>query len=154
LRLVGGGRDRALFEARAADLGLRQPVVEFLGTLPHAEALRVVGEADVGLVPHHAGGSWNTTIPNKLFDYMAAGLPVVSSDAAPAARVVRETGAGLVYASRDAVGLAECLRTLFDAPTRARMSAAGRRAVREKYNWERDSDVLVRTLQSLIRPSR
>ena len=51
---------------------------------------------DVGLVPHHADEAWNTTIPNKLFDYMAAGLPVISSDARPCARILRSTGAGLI----------------------------------------------------------
>jgi glycosyltransferase involved in cell wall biosynthesis len=122
LRLVGdGGRDLPLFREHAASLGLQEPTVRFLGQLPNREALAEVAKADVGLVPHHADDSWNTTIPNKLFDYMAAGLPVVTSSAIPAARVVRETGCGVVYQSQDAdgSGAADC------ATVRARVSAIG-----------------------------
>lgn len=146
LQLVGGGRDLDLFRAHATSLGLSAPRVVFHGTLPHAQALEVVGQADVGLVPHHATESWNTTIPNKLFDYMAAGLPVISSDAVPAARVVRETGAGLVHRSRDSASLAAQLRMLFDASERGRMAEAGRCAVRDRYNWEQDSRALLRAV--------
>ena len=154
LCLIGDGRDRMLFEARAAVLGLGPDAVRFMGALPNAEALRLVGASDVGLVPHHAYASWNTTIPNKLFDYMAAGLPVVTSDAVPAARIVRGAGAGVVYRSGDAVDLATQLRPLFDLATRERMALAGRQAVRKTYNWERDVDVLLHVVRSAGRPLR
>ena len=152
LQLIGEGRDRALFERRAADLGLREPQVRFLGALPNAEALRLVAAADVGLVPHHAVESWNTTIPNKLFDYMAAGLPVDTSDAIPAARVVRTFGCGLVYRSRDPVALAAQLRRLFDSTERSTMGEAGRRAVLDRCNWEHDAEVLLRVIRSSVSP--
>ena len=150
LLLIGGGRDLAQFEAYATELGLGAPQVRFTGALPNAEALRLVAESDVGLVPHHAVESWNTTIPNKLFDYMAAGLVVVSSDAVPADRIVRATGAGLVFKSKDAVDLADQLRILFDDQTRTRMADAGMHAVRTRYNWEYDTEVLLAVLRDCI----
>lgn len=149
LRLIGDGRDRGIFEKRAADLGLAAPVVRFLGALPNKEALRLIGEADVGLVPHHAVESWHTTIPNKLFDYMAAGLPVVTSDAVPAARVVRSAGAGLVYRSRDPEQLAACLRELQDPAIRATFASAGRAAVLDRHHWERDAAAMARALATV-----
>lgn len=150
LTLIGDGRDRARFEQHAATLGLAPPTVRFLGALPNAEALRLVGEADVGLVPHHAVESWHTTIPNKLFDYMAAGLPVVTSDARPAARVVRETGAGLVYAWNDPLALAGCLEQLADPALRDRLGAAGRQAIRERFNWENDVRALLGAIARVL----
>jgi glycosyltransferase involved in cell wall biosynthesis len=151
LCLIGDGRDRVLFEERAASHGLGPDAVRFMGALPNAEALRLVGQADVGLVPHHANAAWNSTIPNKLFDYMAAGLPVVTSDALPAARIVRSSGSGVVYRSGDSADLAQRLEPLFDPAIRERMALAGRQAVRESYNWERDVDALLTALQSAIR---
>jgi glycosyltransferase involved in cell wall biosynthesis len=151
LRLIGDGRDRPIFERRAEDLGVRGSHVEFLGAMPNREALAAVAEADVGLVPHYADDLWNTTIPNKLFDYWAAGLPVVTSDAAPAARIVREAEAGLVFRSRDAADLAAQLERLRDPALRERLGEAGRQAVESRYNWEAASDVLLGTVRELAR---
>lgn len=150
LRLVGGGRDLEIFRAHAAALGLDGDAVEFTGQVPHAQAMRAVAQADVGVVPHHADEAWNTTIPNKLFDYMAAGLPVVSSDAAPAARILAETGAGLVFRSGHVDSLAEAVRRMMNPAARLRMGRAGREAVRARYNWEADSAVLLHAVEAAV----
>ncbi len=149
--LIGDGRDLELFQSRARALGLAAPAVRFLGRLENREALRMLATADVGLVPHHADESWNTTIPNKLFDYMAAGLPVITSDAIPAARVVRETGAGLVYRSQDPADLARCMRACSDPELRARLGEAGRRAVQTQHNWEADTAALLDVVTTVER---
>jgi glycosyltransferase involved in cell wall biosynthesis len=148
LRLVGEGRDLARFRNLAEALSLPGSMVEFTGRLPHAQALRAVAGADVGVVPHHADEAWNTTVPNKLFDYMAAGLPVLSSDAAPPARILAATGAGVVFRSGDARSLADALQPLRDPIVRRRMGEAGRRAVLRTYNWENDSAVLLQAVES------
>lgn len=138
LTIIGKGRERAHFEDQAAALGLTAPSIEFLGFLPNPEALAIVASADVGLVPHMATDSWNTTIPNKLFDYMAVGLPVISSNARPAARIVAETGTGLVYPHDQPGALADAIRQMAEPARRAGFSANGPRAIAETYCWERD----------------
>jgi glycosyltransferase involved in cell wall biosynthesis len=146
LRLIGGGRDLGLFRAHAAALRLDAAAVDFTGQLPHAEAMRAVAAADVGVIPHHADEAWNTTVPNKLFDYMAAGLPVLASDAAPVARIVAETGAGQIFRSGDPAALARGVRRMLDPAARRRMGGAGLEAVRTRYNWETDAAVLLRAV--------
>ena len=150
LTLVGGGRDLGLFRDQAARLGLGSDAVTFAGHVPHAEALRLVGTADVGVVPHHADDSWNTTIPNKLFDYMAAGLPVLTSDAKPCARIVFDTGAGEVFRDRDPLSLAGAIARMMDAARRSALGAAGRRAIADRYNWEHDSRRLLNALRAVV----
>lgn len=148
--LVGGGRDLPLLQAQAAELRLGS-LVRFHGYLPdHRVALGLVSQADAGLIPHMANGWANTTIPNKLFDYMAAALPVLTSDARPCARIVTTTGAGLVFPSGDAAGLARQVAELRDAALRARLGAAGRAAIQARYNWEQDSGVLTRRISALL----
>jgi glycosyltransferase involved in cell wall biosynthesis len=149
LKLIGNGRDFDLLKQKAATLKLTTPHVDFLGRLDHAAALKVVSHAQVGLVPHHADEAWNTTIPNKLFDYMAAGLAVVSSNAAPPTRIINETGAGLVFDSGNAVSLADALFKLQDVNVRLQHGAAGRAAVQSKYNWENDVDCMLAMLEKL-----
>jgi glycosyltransferase involved in cell wall biosynthesis len=150
IRIIGDGRDRALLERRQAALGLDDGAVEFLGRLPHDEALRTVASAEIGIVPHHAREAWNTTIPNKLFDYMAAGLAVVSSDAQPPARILRETGAGLLFRSGDAKSLADALLRLRDPAIRRELGGAGREAIDKMYNWENDVQALLAALRGVV----
>jgi glycosyltransferase involved in cell wall biosynthesis len=148
LTLIGEGRDRADFEARAGAFDPQRKAVRFRGFIPNAEALRMLRAADIGIIPHHADESWNSTIPNKLFDYMAAGIAVVASDARPVKRVVEETGCGRVFRDRDSAHLAQTLLSLRDPERRGQCVVAGQRAIREKYNWEKDTERLLSLIQS------
>jgi len=126
--------------------------VRFLGYVNRETALATaVREADIGVLPNHSNEAWNTTIPNKLFDYMAEALPVLSSSVAPFARIVRETHAGEVFEAGNARSLADAIRRLSDPDRRAACGAAGRRAVLERYHWERDTDVLLQGLELAAR---
>lgn len=149
LVLVGSGRDQEHFRRAAAAAGLGDDAVEFCGYVPNAQALERLQRADVGLNPIHANEKHDTTLPNKLFDYMAAGIPVLTSDSAPSARVVRSTGCGLVFRSGDASDAATALESMFDVVRRADMGRRGRKAVLEEYNWERDTVRLLESVGSL-----
>jgi glycosyltransferase involved in cell wall biosynthesis len=154
LRLIGKGRDDALMRAHASSLRLDSSYVEFLGFIQsHSEALAIVAAADVGLMPHRKCEAWDTTIPNKLFDYMAAALPVLSSDAAPCARILAETGAGTVFRSNDSEDLAAKIVSLFDPNVRSTQGAAGRQAILGRYNWEYDTRTLLNLVEKSISPA-
>lgn len=151
-RLVGGGRHLEHFRAQAKDCGLNSDDVDFLGYVQsHDTALRLVAEADVGLIPNHACEHYNTTIPNKLFDYMAAALPVVTSDAVPFARVTRECSAGEVFRSKDPSDLVRVLLRMKDSRLREAYGRSGRAAVRRRYNWEYDASRMVRAVEDVVR---
>jgi glycosyltransferase involved in cell wall biosynthesis len=139
LSLLGDGRERQRFEGLAEALGLGHDVVRFHGFVPYAQAVRRLEMAHVGAIPHRADESWNTTIPNKLFDYMAAGVSVLASDSPPVARVVRETGCGEIFRSGDPEDAARAISRLADAERRRCFAAAGRAAIRERYHWGHDA---------------
>jgi glycosyltransferase involved in cell wall biosynthesis len=153
LTVVGTGRDAALFEERAHRLRLGPPAVRFLGYVDRETALAAVEHADVGVLPHHRNEQWNTSMPNKLFDYMAVGLPVVTSDAVPCVRITQESGAGEVFEAGSAASLAAALRRLGSAEARARCGSAGRQAVLERYNWECEAPVLLRSIARAAHPT-
>ena len=150
LTIIGGGRDEEILRDRARALGLDESAVKFAGFVPHEQAIRMVAEADIGVNPLHDSPVFQTCIPNKLFDYMAAGLPVVSSDMQACARLLRETGAGEVFSAGDSSDLASALKRLRDAATRKKIGEQGRDAVKKRYNWEEDSRVLVETVERAI----
>jgi glycosyltransferase involved in cell wall biosynthesis len=153
LTLIGDGRDRLEFERLARDLGLLDKSIRFLGYVPNAKALKLLQTADVGVIPHYANESWNTTIPNKLFDYMSAGIAVVASSAAPVERIVTETGCGVVFKDRDPEDLARAFRRLRGRELRAQCATAGRNAITARYHWGVDSQRLVNALERLV-PAR
>lgn len=144
--IIGKGRDAALFREHAVALGLGDQQVRFLGYVDRETAMAAVRNADIGVLTHHANDAWNTTIPNKLFDYMAASLPVVTSSVVPFARIVHETGAGEVFEAGSARSLADAVHRLRNDAVRRARGAAGRQAVLDRYHWERDTAVLLRSL--------
>src|SRR5262249_23622766 len=89
LLIIGSGRHEREFRSLVEQLDLQRHV-RFLGWLPYADGIRAIDASDIGLVPHHTTESWNSTIPNKLFDYMSMGKPVIASNARPVERIVRE----------------------------------------------------------------
>ncbi len=149
LVVIGEGRARAGYEAEARRLGVEGDAV-FTGWVDHAELPRWWAGADVGLLPFHACTHIHTTLANKLFDYMACGLPIVASDARPMLRVLAETGAGLTFRAGDDADFARTVGGLLDDPALARtLGERGRKAAAETYHWERDAE---RLLEALARP--
>jgi glycosyltransferase involved in cell wall biosynthesis len=148
LLIIGSGRDEAILRKRASETGLSDSVVRFAGFVPHAEAMRMLGSSDIGMLPIHVNDHMNTTVPNKLFDYMSVGLPVITSDSAPSARVVSETGCGEVFRARDVGDLVRAIKALADPAVRRVKGDAGRAAVMARYNWENDARVLLNAIEN------
>ncbi len=148
LDVVGDGREMSAFQEVAQRLRLNDGTVMFHGRQPHEVALQFVANANVGLVPHLATGNWVSTIPNKLFDYMAAGLPVVASDVPPVRRVLTESEAGLLHEPGSAESVAAVLHRLVDPSLRRKLGQSGIAAVRDRFNWESDTNSLVNVVES------
>jgi glycosyltransferase involved in cell wall biosynthesis len=99
---------------------MRQPLdrllsrsnVRYLGELPYAEVPRFLAGLDLGLIPFRAGDRFTTGInPNKLYQYLAAGLPVVSSPIAGQ----KDDPAGLYFAA-DGEGFVDAVRRALAGP--------------------------------------
>ena len=146
LDVFGDGASLAHHQATVDHDGLAD-VVTFHGHQPYDDVLRRLPAFDAGLIPHHATDHWNYTIQNKLFDYMAAGLPVVVSSMPPAERIVTTCGSGLVFEDRNPVALSHAMDQLADPEARRRMGRAGRGAVESTYNWGQDASRLVRAIE-------
>jgi glycosyltransferase involved in cell wall biosynthesis len=124
LVLVGSGPEKEALMARAAREGLRNVV--FLDAIPKVEIPALLGAADIGVHVLADVDLFRYGVsPNKLFDYMAAGLPVVTNTPGEVAALVAEAGAGVAVAPS---GLADGLAAVADAgpDQRARWGASGR----------------------------
>jgi glycosyltransferase involved in cell wall biosynthesis len=154
LAIVGDGPEEGRLAERIASQGL-QNSVRLLGWKSHEEHEAYYRHASIGLLPFLSTAHIEITLPNKLFDYMGAGLPVVASDVAPLRRIVAETGCGVLVPPGDARRLAETLVSLAADPARRRsLGAAGRAAIERTYSWTHDRERLLRQVRrSLGRPS-
>jgi glycosyltransferase involved in cell wall biosynthesis len=124
-----------------------QNSVDFEGWVDNKLVPGYIASSDICLVPHHKCSHWDNTIPNKIFDYMAAKKPVLVSDAIPAKRLVLQSSCGLVFDSGDKESFIKQLVKLTDNRLRNTLGQNGFKAIQDKYNWENDSNFLLETLK-------
>ncbi|MBC7187556.1 MAG: glycosyltransferase family 4 protein [Calditrichaeota bacterium] len=151
LVIAGGGPSEEEVRSFVGSRGAAD-YVEVTGWLDHRLFPSYITAAQVCIVPHPADPSINTTSPNKLFEYMALGKPVVVSDARPLARVVRACQCGEVFASNDPESFAAAVLRLRGRERSA--GAHGRKAVLEAYNWGVSSQRLLAAYSQLERLAR
>lgn len=145
LLIVGDGPEGARLEAQAASLGLVD-AVEFTGALTPDAVPAALARMHAGVAPYRGDAPFYFS-PLKLYEYLAAGLPVVTSDVGDLARVVGRSGAGRVVPPDAPKHLAQTLVELAQAPAEAaRLGAAGRAHVVAHHGWDK---VLDRILDGL-----
>jgi glycosyltransferase involved in cell wall biosynthesis len=150
LHIAGRGSSERNLKALAESLGVHDSV-NFRGWIAPEFIPSLIRSADVCLVPHRVTEHVNTTLPNKIFDYMAQSKPVVVTDAAALKEVVESVGCGEVVPDGDPTAMAAAVLRLADPAVRARQGAAGRRAVLERYNWRVDERVLLSLVRQLAK---
>lgn len=115
---------------------------EVINGKPYLDAMREAAACDVGVIPQLKSLHTDIAVSNKLFEYMALGLPVVTTNTAETARIVRESQCGVV-AEVSIDGLEKAFRELKTDPAlRDSLGQNGRRAVEERWNWTRDAEAL------------
>ena len=141
LVIIGDGPVRRAIERLVERRSLRNRVV-LTGWLPLERAKPYFESARICIMPHESNEALDIGAPNKLFEYMAFGRPVVVPDAGAVGRIVRETGAGAVFKPGSAQDFARAVVSLVGREKE--VGEKGRRAVLQKYNWEATEKELLR----------
>lgn len=143
LWIAGDGKYCSVLRDQVRSLNL-QNNVEFFGMVAKGKTDDLMKKADVGLIPHIRSEQSDNSSPNKLFDYMFAGLPVLASNCTSVKRVIDETKTGMTYDFDSPSDFAGVLKRLYnDLEKRAIFATNGKKAVAEKYNWDYSSASLV-----------
>jgi glycosyltransferase involved in cell wall biosynthesis len=129
---------------------------DFRGAVPYEQMPAELGRACVGVAPFNtaahpalraAGFFWS---PLKIYEYMAAGLPVVTTRIDPLTSIIREGQEGVLFREGDGDDLAAAIARLLDAPAQAqRMGQRARERVVAHYSWQRHCAELERRLLAL-----
>ncbi|MCK4741796.1 MAG: glycosyltransferase family 4 protein, partial [Anaerolineales bacterium] len=132
---LGDGKEKTNLMALAESMKLRN--LHFLPSIPKDQIASTLVQADAGLAILLAVDAYRTTYPNKVFDYMAAGLPVVLAIDGVIRQVVEGAGAGLFAQPGDPEAIAETVKRLATDPALAeQLGKAGRRCVEGDFDRE------------------
>jgi glycosyltransferase involved in cell wall biosynthesis len=124
--------------------------VRILPPVESRELLLWTAGADVGVIPYQPVGLNNFySTPNKLFEYLAAGVPIAATRLPEIARIVDGHGIGATFDVVDPSSIAEAISgILADERSRAHMRERAL-AVRSQYTWERQASELLALYETL-----
>lgn len=135
LLLVGDGPERARIEADLRARGLAAHAT-LTGSVVPADVPALLARMDIAVAPYPATHDFYFS-PLKLYEYLAAGLPVACSRVGHLGEVIRDGIDGLLFEAGSPAALADALlRLAADAPLRARLGRAGRARVLADHTWD------------------
>jgi glycosyltransferase involved in cell wall biosynthesis len=151
LTIAGDGESLPDLRQQTSALSL-QEYVSFTGRYAPSELGALYRATDVAVIPHPTTDFMNTTLPNKAFDYMACGIPIVSADVRPMRRLLSATQAGIIADCSRPEPLAESLVKICQMPLAEyrSLSRNGRQAFTDRYNWDVDKAVLLAFVERFI----
>ncbi|HET7011537.1 MAG TPA: glycosyltransferase family 4 protein [Anaerolineales bacterium] len=145
LVLVGDGKEKPALFAQAETRRLTN--MHLLPPVPKDAMPEVLAAADCGIAILRPLPLYATTYPNKVFDYMAAGRPVVLAVDGVVRELVEKAGAGIFATPGDGGAMAEAIRRLAsDRAEARRMGERGRKLVEAQFDRPRQTDQLERLL--------
>jgi glycosyltransferase involved in cell wall biosynthesis len=141
--IIGGGPEQARLKTLAHERGLDGRLV-FINQVPWEELTEYTAGADLGFyVQPNTCESWYLTLPNKVFEYLMAGVPVVASDYPVLRGPVSGEGVGVLVSPDDPDQIAAAVKGLLADPGRlAGMRENALRVARTTYNWESEAHTL------------
>jgi glycosyltransferase involved in cell wall biosynthesis len=131
--LLGDGKEKANLQAQADEMELTN--VTFIPSVPKSEMPGALAATDACIAILKPLDEYKTTYPNKIFDYMAAGRPVVLAIDGVIREVVEAAGCGLFAQPGNPSALAEAIRVLAADKDKARqMGLDGRKYLEENFS--------------------
>lgn len=125
--------------------------VDELGFLKRDTIHNVFSRSIAGLVTLHPTPSYIDSLPVKMFEYMSAGIPVISSNFPRFREILEENDCGLYVDPLNPQDIAHAVYFLLNHPDRAfEMGRNGQRAIQGKYNWSIERSKLINLYESLL----
>lgn len=150
MRFVGpeAWRYRTELRALAEELGVAERL-ELLDPVPPEQAPSVLADADIGLaLIEPACLSYEMTLPNKLYEYVAAGLPVLASEVPVLAAEVHDNELGLLADPSDPAAVAAAIRAMLEPKAQRRFREAAT-CLSAEVVWDREREGLAAVYESL-----
>jgi glycosyltransferase involved in cell wall biosynthesis len=152
--LFGDGSDKPRLQKLYSEWNLRENIT-LAGPVPPEQVPEILQAADIGIASLKNTETFKTVRPNKIYEYMAAGLPVICCIDGEARRIVAEAGAGIPVTPEDHKGLSQALLTLAaDAGQRRRLSENGLKYVKQTGDRVELAGLMDQVLKKVIHDHR
>ena len=139
LTIIGDGSYKKNLEQLTIKLGIRSKVV-FTGYMKQDLALEEIRNFHAAIIPHYRSVQTDNSSPNKLFQYMMMGIPVISSDCQSLVRIINETECGITYRNKSASDLASKLTNLYEKPELLKkLSINSHKSIVNQLNTEKEN---------------
>lgn len=123
---------------------------KFFGRVDRDEVKRILKRSKVGVVTFLPYGNHTHSQPNKLFEYMAQGIPIVASNFEMWRAIIEDFQCGICIDPSDPNAIAEAIRTILkDSDSSEKMGVNGRNAVINQFNWGTEENKLFSVYESL-----
>jgi glycosyltransferase involved in cell wall biosynthesis len=148
LTLAGAFETSALAAEVSLDAGWCR--VQATGHLDRVGVSNVMAQSMAGLVTLHPQENYLDALPVKMFEYMAAGVPVIASDFPLWRKIIESTSCGMCVDPMNPAAIAGAIDYMITHPDRARqMGTNGRAAAMETYNWHSESKKMLHFYDNL-----
>jgi glycosyltransferase involved in cell wall biosynthesis len=147
--IVMMGKDKVGTKAQLEELIASERVgdrIKILAPVPYEELLDWTASADIGLIIYSSSYSPNVQmcLPNKLFEFLMAGLPVLAGRLDAIANILTDYDVGQTVPSLEPASIGEAMNAMLeDQDALLRMRCNALKAVQQELNWEEESQKLI-----------
>lgn len=150
LFLVGDGDVILSVQKLVAQLQLQEQV-RFVGRVPYNELLKYTAAADLGLaLDKPLSLNYALALPNKVFDYIQAGTPIIASSLVEIEALIHRHDCGVILPEVTPQQIAEKINALIDQPERRAAYKKNCQLAAQTENWDSDKQVLMALVQRVF----
>lgn len=126
--------------------------INYIGIVDRSKIIEILKRSKIGIVTLQAVPNHVESYPVKMFEYMAAGIPVIASDFPLWKEIVVTNNCGICVNPTDHIKIADSINRLLANPSEAKiMGTNGRKQVAIKFNWESQSEKLFALYSKILK---
>jgi glycosyltransferase involved in cell wall biosynthesis len=153
LLIIGSGDALGTLKSKVKELNIGERV-RFLDKLPWPELMKYTKSADAGLsLDKNNNQNYKYSLPNKLFDYISAGIPVIAGDLPEVSKIILENGCGIIIPEVTTEKISKALNELLDNPEKLDLLRKNAAIASQKLNWETESETVIKLYSEVLRRS-
>jgi len=154
LRIIGtvAGKEKKWLESKIKDNPSLSQRIHITGWLPYEEVGNAISGCDIGLIMFHP--TVNNMLagpPNKLYNYMRYGMPVVSVDLPETRAIINKCRCGIIVKEWNVDSVIQAIQYLINHPDEAKaMGQRGKEAILNELSWEHQGEKLLKIYEELF----
>lgn len=149
LVIFGDGPYKRTLEQKSVQMNLQNKIL-FKGWISSSKKYHALAKGDLGIIFHKECKLTNHTIPNKIFDYMSMGIPVISTNLNPLKRIINKEKCGYIISNSKEKASKQIIEIIKDSDSRSKCSVNARKAMIDGYKWEHDEKKIINCIKELI----